>query len=117
MPDKKMLGDWPANDPRRAFVAGASWRAWDMEGWTLFGSERDKAEEEAERRYPDQSAATCSIALPAITEDMVDQFYPWMIAGSVDGYEWNQAAVDFACALKGECHRRRLVEENNREGI
>ena len=52
------------------------------------------------------SRATCSIALPKITDEMVEAFHPWLIADDGDGYTWNQAAVDFACVLKAECFRR-----------
>ena len=45
----------------------------------------------------------CSLTLPQITDELVDQFYPWLIADAGGGYTWNQAAVDFACALKAEC--------------
>ena len=61
-----------------------------------------------ERRHLAQrpSRAACSIALPKITDEMVEVFHPWLIADDGDGYTWNQAAVDFACVLKTECFRR-----------
>jgi hypothetical protein len=48
-----LFGSWPADDLRRAFVAGAQW--WEYiatGGFTMWPSDRDKAEEEAEERYP-----------------------------------------------------------------
>ena len=45
---------------------------------------------------------TCNISLPKITEEMVEDFYPWLISDDGEGYKWNQAAVDFACLLKSK---------------
>ena len=45
-------GTWTANDLRRAFVAGAKWREWHSTKATMWQSDRDLAEAEAERRYP-----------------------------------------------------------------
>jgi hypothetical protein len=47
-----LLGTWSADDPRRAFVAGASWWEFEKEGATIWSSDRDRAEAEAEKRYP-----------------------------------------------------------------
>lgn len=59
------------------------------------------------------TTAACSIALPEITDEMVDDFYPWLIADDCDGgYTWNQAAVDFACLLKQECYRRQEAQQS-----
>ena len=69
---------------------------------TLIFSPTDTTQEDAQR----PSRATCSIALPKITDEMVEVFHPWLIADDGDGYTWNQAAVDFACVLKTECFRR-----------
>ena len=62
--------------------------------------------DEAPNEKTKAQASSCSIALPAITEELIDQFYPWLIADDGDGCTWNQAAVDFSRALKGECLRR-----------
>ena len=45
-------GTWSAADLRRAFVAGANWMFWELEGATMFASERAEAEAAAEERYP-----------------------------------------------------------------
>jgi hypothetical protein len=45
-------GTWPADDLRRAFVAGAAWHEYQSTGFTMWRSDRDVAESEAERRYP-----------------------------------------------------------------
>lgn len=44
-------GSWPKDCIQRAFVAGASWWQYHQNGSTMFGSERDEAENEAVRRY------------------------------------------------------------------
>lgn len=47
------LGIWPRDDLRRAFVAGAKW--WEYHstgGFTMWPSDSDMAEAEAERRFP-----------------------------------------------------------------
>ena len=45
-------GTWPEDDIRRAFVAGASWWEYHKTGFTMWQSDRNLAEDEAERRYP-----------------------------------------------------------------
>jgi len=45
-------GSWPLDDLRRAFVAGAKWWEWENTGATMWPTDRDLAEAEAERRYP-----------------------------------------------------------------
>lgn len=45
-------GTWPEDDIRRAFVAGAKWWEYRTTGATMWQSDRNLAEEEAERRYP-----------------------------------------------------------------
>ena len=52
MTDIKIDGTWPADDLRRAFVAGAQWWEWHKEGATMWPSDTDLAEAEAEKRYP-----------------------------------------------------------------
>lgn len=47
-----MEGTWAADDLRRAFVAGAQWWEYHRTWATMWPSDRDKAEEEAERRFP-----------------------------------------------------------------
>ena len=47
-----MEGTWAKDDPRRAFVAGAAWWEFRATGATMWESDRKKAEDEAERRYP-----------------------------------------------------------------
>lgn len=47
-----MEGTWKADDLRRAFVAGARWWNFVTTGFTMFASERNEAEDEAERQYP-----------------------------------------------------------------
>ncbi len=47
-----MEGTWKADDLRRAFVAGAKWWNFTTTGFTMFASERNEAEDEAERKYP-----------------------------------------------------------------
>lgn len=50
--DPRDIGIWPKGDIRRAFVEGAKWWMWTSRGCTMFPSERDEAETEAETRYP-----------------------------------------------------------------
>ena len=45
-------GTWPEDDLRRAFVAGAKWWEFYKTQFTMWPSDRDIAETEAERRYP-----------------------------------------------------------------
>ena len=49
---KPLAGTWPADDLRRAFVAGAAWWEFVTTKGTMWPSERETAEKEAERRYP-----------------------------------------------------------------
>lgn len=46
-----LTGSWPKNDIRRAFVAGAKWWEFKKTGFTMWPSDRDVAEVEAEKRY------------------------------------------------------------------
>jgi len=46
-------GTWPADDIRRAFVAGANWWEFHSQGATMWNSDKRLAEDEAEKRYPD----------------------------------------------------------------
>ena len=43
---------WADDDLRRVFVAGASWMYLQTVGATMWTTEREEAEAEAERRYP-----------------------------------------------------------------
>ncbi len=52
-----ILGTWSADDPRRAFVAGVAWYQFQTTGFTMFASERQDAETEADRQYPGGRAA------------------------------------------------------------
>ena len=45
-------GTWKANDIRRIFVAGAKWWEFEKSSATMWASDVEKAEKEAERRYP-----------------------------------------------------------------
>lgn len=45
-------GTWAADDLRRAFVACAAWWEYQTSRATMWGSDRNEAENEAERRYP-----------------------------------------------------------------
>ena len=45
-------GYWAEDDLRRAFVAGAAWWEYEKEGATMWNTDRNKAEVEADRRYP-----------------------------------------------------------------
>jgi hypothetical protein len=45
-------GEWSADDLRRAFVAGAAWWEYETSRATMWASDRNEAENEAERRYP-----------------------------------------------------------------
>lgn len=44
-------GTWQDDCVQRAFVAGAEWWQFHANGSTMFGSERDEAEQEAVKRY------------------------------------------------------------------
>lgn len=48
---KLLIGTWPSNDLRRAFVEGAQWWEFKSKGATMWPSDRDVAEQEAETRY------------------------------------------------------------------
>lgn len=47
-----VAGTWPTDDLRRAFVDGVAWHEFTSTGATMFPSDRDVAEVEAEMRYP-----------------------------------------------------------------
>lgn len=56
-------GYLPPNDLRRAFVKGAKWWEWVSTDATMWQSDQQRAEEEAEKRYPggqppDEAAAS-----------------------------------------------------------
>lgn len=58
-----------------------------------------RAQVEELSKYPE--SAVKYLALPTITSELVDMFYPWLMSENTEsGYTWNQAAVDFACAIK-----------------
>jgi len=48
-----VMGTWPKDDIRRAFVAGAAWWEYHKAGATMWSRDRNDAETEAEKRYPD----------------------------------------------------------------
>lgn len=52
VPEPIREGRWPADDPRRAFVSGVAWASFHLAGATVWPSDRDKAEQAAESRYP-----------------------------------------------------------------
>jgi hypothetical protein len=48
-----ILGTLPLDDLRRAFAEGVAWSEWALHGATIiWQDDREKAEAEAERRYP-----------------------------------------------------------------
>ena len=47
------IGLWANDDPRRLFVEGAAWWQFTANGSTMFDSERNAAEAEAARRFPE----------------------------------------------------------------
>lgn len=47
-----MQGDLQADDLRRAFVMGASWKQRELTGFTMFSGERGEAEQKAEQMFP-----------------------------------------------------------------
>lgn len=51
-PPEIEFGLWPADDLRRAFVAGAVWWEYATTLATMWPADRDRAEAEAEKRYP-----------------------------------------------------------------
>ncbi len=51
-PPRVIAGTWANTDPRRQFVEGAQWWEFTKTGATMWPSDRDKAEAEAERRFP-----------------------------------------------------------------
>lgn len=60
------------------------------------------------------STVKCNAALPKINDELLDEYYPWLIADDGNGgYSWNQAAVDFGCVLRTECHRRSQQDYEN----
>lgn len=46
-------GYWARSDIRRAFVEGAKWWEFISTGATMWQSDRNRAEKEASKRYPD----------------------------------------------------------------
>ena len=63
-PGLPLTGSWPCDDLRRAFVAGAAWWEFASRGWTMWPADRDKAESEAEQRYPGGVAAPPPVPEP-----------------------------------------------------
>lgn len=57
MSNKHVEGTLPEFDIRRAFVDGARWWEYRQTGATMFQSDRNIAEAEAEKRYQDVSRA------------------------------------------------------------
>lgn len=51
-------GTWPQKCVQRAFVEGAQWWQYVSTGATMFGGERDLAEQEAVRRYGEPERIT-----------------------------------------------------------
>jgi hypothetical protein len=45
-------GEWPEDDLRRAFVAGAAWWEFHKKGATMWQSDRALVEGVADNRYP-----------------------------------------------------------------
>ena len=56
-----MEGTLPEDDLRRAFVAGAKWWELHQTGATMWQSDRNLAEDEAERRYPNGKPAAAHL--------------------------------------------------------
>jgi hypothetical protein len=54
-------GDWPADDLRRAFVAGAKWWEFADKGATMWNSDISLAERIAEQKYPNGKPRDCDI--------------------------------------------------------
>lgn len=48
---EEIEGSWPKGDLRRAFVEGVKWWEWTSRGATMWPDDRNRAEEEAARRY------------------------------------------------------------------
>ena len=46
------VGSWPMNDLRRAFAQGAKWWEFHKTQATMWQSDQQIAEEEADKRYP-----------------------------------------------------------------
>lgn len=65
-PAARTDGKWPNNDPRSAFVAGAAWWEFTKTGATIWASDRDRAEAEAERRFWRPAA-------PTVTREQADR--------------------------------------------
>lgn len=63
-PPQSLLGLWSPDDPRRAFVAGAEWAEFAAKGATMWRSDVDEAEAEAERRYPAPDQGFDSLYVP-----------------------------------------------------
>ncbi len=57
-------GSWPEEDMRRAFVAGAKWWEWKDKKFTMWDSDVNRAEAQAEKRYPEEEQLLFSIRLP-----------------------------------------------------
>lgn len=49
---RPLFGTWPADDLRRAFVAGAKWWEYEKTGATMWQSDQRRAEAAAEQKYP-----------------------------------------------------------------
>ena len=62
-----MEGTLPADDLRRAFVAGAQWWNFVAFSATMFSSERNQAEAAAEARYPGGKPPDPNYEPPAVT--------------------------------------------------
>lgn len=64
---KVLIGSWPSDDLRRAFTAGAKWWEFFKSGGTMWATDCDRTEAEAERRYakPQGAPESAEAADPA----------------------------------------------------
>lgn len=50
--ERIIFGSWDGDDLRRAFVEGVAWWEYVKTGGTIWSADRERAEDEAERRFP-----------------------------------------------------------------
>ena len=106
-------GTLPANDLRRAFVAGARWYLMATDGVTMFSDEREAAEAAAEARYPGGRPPNVSVTdathecILAIAVDRLTRAAQW------DGYV--RAMLDDYRRLQAQDIGSRIIATGNAE--
>jgi hypothetical protein len=86
---------WNRDDPRSAFVAGAKWWEFTRSGATMWPSDRDKAGDEAEKRYPAAPTDRTKLELDAYNRGHAD--------GLAAARRLNEPAAPTDSRFAGDC--------------